>query len=165
MRFPISRLVVAAAGVLVVMSCDNPPAGPKFGNGISGGPTGTSPVAPVNPGAPDTNRPFVRIDTPATNGLLVNVGDSILVVTRVIDDRSLSRLDLVGLKYTGSANLGTLTTTIRYAPLAVTFPAGVTDTVIRRYMKPALPVDTTVDSLVIFAVATDASGNADTARR
>ena len=170
MRFPISRLVVAAAGVLVVMSCDNPPAGPRFGNGISGGPTGTAPVTPPNPGAPDTNRPFVRIDTPATNGVLVNVGDSILVVTRIIDDRALTRLDLVGIKYTGSAQLGTLTQTARYTPITApasgtAFRAFLTDTVIRRYLQPAVPVDTSIDSLVIIAVATDAAGNIDSTRR
>jgi len=166
MRLPISRLLVAAAGVLVVMSCDNPPAGPKFGNGISGGPTGTAPVTPPNPGAPDTNRPFVRIDTPATNGMLVNVGDSILVVTRIIDDRALAQLDLVGIRYTGSANLGTLTQTIRYTAVpAGNFRAGLTDTVIRRYMQPAVPLDTSIDSLVIIAVARDAAGNVDSTRR
>lgn len=169
MRFPISRLLVAAAGVLVVMSCDNPPAGPKFGNGISGGPTGTSPVPPVNPGAPDTNRPFVRIDTPATTGQLINVGDSILVVTRIIDDRQIAKLDLVGLRYTGSANLGTLTTTVRYtpitAPVGTAFRAGLTDTIIRRYLQPAVPLDTAIDSLVIIAVATDGGGNVDSTRR
>lgn len=169
MRFPISRLVVAAAGVLVVMSCDNPPAGPKFGNGISGGPTGTQPVAPVNPGAPDTNRPFVRIDTPATTGQLINVGDSILVVTRIIDDRQVAKLDLVGLRFTGNANLGTLATTIRYtpvtAPVGAAFRSGLTDTTIRRYLKPAVPLDTAIDSLVIIAVATDAAGNVDSTRR
>ena len=169
MRFPISRLVVAAAGVLVVLSCDNPPAGPKFGNGISGGPTGTAPVTPPAPGSPDTSRPFVRIDTPAVVGQLINVGDSILVVTRIIDDRSLSQLDLIGIKYSGSAQLGTLQQSVRYAPITApvggTFRAGLTDSIIRRYLKPAVPVDTTIDSLVIIAVVRDAGGNADTTRK
>ena len=160
------RLAVAAVGVAVIVSCDNAPAGPKFGNGISGGPTGTAPVTPPNPGSPDTNRPFVRIDTPATNGTLVNIGDSILVVTRIIDDRQMAKLDLVGIRYTGSAILGTLTQTIRYTPVSAGgFRAGLTDTVIRRYLQPAVPIDTAIDSLVIFAVATDGAGNVDTARR
>lgn len=162
----VARLVVATAAVAVVVSCDNPPAGPKFGNGISGGPTGTAPVVPPAPGSVDSNRPFVRIDTPATNGLLFNIGDSILVVTRIIDDRALQSLTLTGYKFTGSANLGTLTQTIRYSQMQVgNLRADLTDTIIRRYMKPAVPVDSTVDSLVIIAIAMDAQGNADTTRR
>src|SRR6185436_4447101 len=110
MRLSLIRLAAVAGSVAVIVSCDSAPASPKFGNGIAGGVTGTSPISPPNPGAPDTSVPFVRIDTPATTGQLVNVGDSILVVTRVIDDRSAAKLDLVVLKFTGSANRGTLTT-------------------------------------------------------
>ena len=169
MRFPFARLAVAAAGVLIVMSCDNPPAGPRFGNGISGGPSGTAPVTPPNPSAPDTSVPFARIDTPATTGLLFNVGDSILVVTRLIDDRALASLTLQGIRYQGSANLGTLVETFRYGPL--TAPAGgafralLTDTTIRRYLKPNIPLDTAIDSLVIMAIVRDAAGNVDTSLR
>src|SRR5206468_6682186 len=150
---PFGRLVLAAVGVVVVMSCDNPPASPRFGNGISGGPTGTSPITPVNPNAPDTGRPFVRIDTPATTGQLFNVGDSILVVTRIIDDRALQSLTIVGMKFTGSANLGTLQEIVRYAPITAPigtpFRAQLQDTTIRRYLKAVTPIDSTVDSLVI----------------
>jgi hypothetical protein len=170
MRHPFARLVVAAAGVFVILSCDNPPAGPKFGNGISGGPTGTSPVTPPSPGGVDTNKPFVRIDTPATTGQLVNVGDSILVVTRIIDDRALASLVVTGFKFTGNANLGTFAQIVRYGPVGSPaggppLPVGLTDTVIRRYLKPVAPVDTSLDSLIIIAVVTDASGNVDTARK
>ena len=167
--FPFGRLVLASVGVIVVMSCDNPPASPRFGNGISGDPTGTLPVTPVNPNSPDTSRPFVRIDTPATTGQLFNVGDSILVVTRVIDDRQLASMSLVGMKFTGNASLGTLQEIVRYspitAPIGTAFRTGLTDTIIRRYLKAVTPIDSTVDSLVIIAIATDASGNADTTRR
>src|SRR3954470_15356683 len=169
MRFPLVRLAVAAVGVLIVMSCDNPPAGPRFGNGISGGPTGTAPVTPPNPSAPDTTLPFARLDTPSTTGLLFNVGDSILIVTRLIDDRALQSLTLQGVRYQGNANLGTLVQTFRYGPLGVpaggAFRAQLTDTTIRRYLKPNIPLDTAIDSLVIMAIVRDAAGNVDTSMR
>jgi hypothetical protein len=154
-----------------VLSCDGGPVSPKFGNGIAGGSSGTAPISPPNPNAPDTNKPFVRIDTPAVVGQLVNVGDSILTVTRIIDDRQLQSLVVTGFKFTGSAILGTLTQTIRYTPVFAPVPggapfrAGLTDTLIRRYLKPAIPLDTLIDSLVIMAIVTDASGNVDTARK
>ena len=158
-------------GIVAVMSCDGGSVNPRFGNGIAGGSSGTAPITPTNPNAPDTNRPFVRIDTPAVVGQLVNVGDSILTVTRIIDDRQLQSLVVTGYKFTGSANLGTLVQTIRYTPVfapvqgGTPFRTGLTDTTIRRYLKPAIPLDTTIDSLVIEAVVTDGSGNVDTTRK
>src|SRR5688572_15357867 len=166
MRFPLVRLASTIVGVLVVLSCDTNPVSPRFGNGIAGGP-----IVPVNPGAPDTNDPFVRIDTPATPGQLVNVGDSILVVTRIIDDRQLAGVEITGIKYIGSASLGTLTEIVRYSPVgspnpgAPPFRAGLTDAIIRRFLRAATPIDSTIDSLIIFAVVRDASGNVDTASR
>ncbi|HJQ19811.1 MAG TPA: hypothetical protein VJ867_05630 [Gemmatimonadaceae bacterium] len=169
MRNPFVRLAIAAVGVAVVMSCDAPPAAPRFGNGISGGSTGTGPVTPPNPSLPDTTHPFARIDTPSTTGQLFNVGDSILVVTRIIDDRQLNALTVQGIRYKGNANLGTLVTTFRYTPITAptsgVFRTGLTDTVIRRYLQPSLPVDTAIDSLVIMAILSDAAGNIDTAFR
>jgi hypothetical protein len=171
MRYPLVRLAGLVIGIVAVLSCDGGPVSPKFGNGIAGGSSGTAPITPPNPNAPDTNKPFVRIDTPAVTGLLVNVGDSILTVTRIIDDRQLLSLVVTGFKFTGSATLGTLTQTIRYSPVTAPvaggapFRAGLTDTVIRRYLQPALPLDTLIDSLVIMAIVTDASGNVDTARK
>jgi hypothetical protein len=152
------------------MSCDGGSVNPKFGNGIAGGATGTSPITPLNPNSPDTNKPFVRIDTPLV-GQLINVGDSILTVTRLNDDRQLLSVVVTGYKFTGSAILGTLTQTIRYTPAqapvagGTPFRAGLTDTLIFRYLKPAIPVDTSIDSLVIEAIVTDAAGNVDTARK
>jgi hypothetical protein len=171
MRYPLVRLAGLVIGIVAVLSCDGGPVSPKFGNGIAGGSSGTAPISPPNPNSPDTNKPFVRIDTPATTGLLVNVGDSILTVTRIIDDRQLASLVVTGFKFTGSAILGTLTQTIRYTPVnapvagGTPFRAGLTDTVIRRYLQPAIPLDTLIDSLVIMAIVTDASGNVDTARK
>jgi len=171
MRVSVVRLAALAAGVVVVLSCDGGPMTTKFGKGIAGGPTGNAPVVPPGAGSIDSFPPFVRIDTPiAAPQSLVNVGDSILVITRIIDDRKLGTLTITGIKYVGSANLGTLTQIQRYptveAPAAgAPFRAGLQDTVIRRYLKVATPVDTAVDSLVIFAILTDSSGNTDTTRR
>lgn len=169
MRSSFVRLAAVAVSVIAVLSCDGGPASPRFGNGISGGPTGTAPVVPPNPGTPDTNRPFVRIDTPATTGQLVNIGDSILVVTRIIDDRQVAGLTIQGMKYIGSAQLGTLVEVIRYPeitiPSGIALRAGLTDTTIRRFLRAAVPVDSQIDSLVIMAIARDGSGNVDTTRR
>src|SRR5947207_6407048 len=171
MRSPLVRLTVLIVGIVAVMSCDGGSVNPRFGNGIAGGSSGTAPITPTNPNAPDTNRPFVRIDTPAVVGQLVNVGDSILTVTRIIDDRQLQSLVVTGYKLTGSANRRTIVQTIRYTPLfapvqgGTPFRTGLTDTTIRRYLKPSIPVHTTIDSLVIEAVVTDGSGNVDTTRK
>ena len=141
MRFPVVRLAAVVVGIVAVMSCDGGSVNPRFGNGIAGGSSGTAPVTPTNPNAPDTNKPFVRIDTPAVVGQLVNVGDSILTVTRIIDDRQLQSLVVTGYKFTGSANLGTLVQTIRYTPVfapvqgGTPFRTGLTDTTIRRYLR------------------------------
>lgn len=166
MRLALVRLAVLAVGIAVVVSCDVGPTGGTFGNGISGGPTGTAPVVP--PTGADTNDPFVRIDIP-TPGQLVNVGDSILVQITFIDDRKLGSLSITGFKEAGDTALGTFTRTVRYttvtAPAAgQPFQPGQTNATIRRYIKPAVPVDTVPDSLVIIAIGADSAGNIDSAR-
>lgn len=171
MRTSFIRLLAAAASVVAVVSCDTGPVTPKFGNGIGGGPTGVAPIVPPNPNTPDTNRPFVRIDTPATTGQLINIGDSILVVVRAIEDRQLTSVQIQGMKYTGDASLGTLQEIVRFpavfAPVAgaPAFRVGLQDTTIRRYLKPIVPLDSATDSLVIMAIARDQAGNVDTTRR
>lgn len=165
MRHPFGRLVTVVAGVALVVSCDSGPTVGTFGNGISGGPTGTSPVTPPAPGSADTSAPFLVVDTPFT-GQLLNVRDSLLVVTRILDDRQVSSLTITGFKESGDRDLGTFTRTVRYGPLSVgSIPAGTTDTTIRRYLKPATPVDTTVGPLVVYVIGRDAAGNADTVIR
>ena len=167
MRNSFIRLAALLAGIAIIVSCDSGPTVSKFGGGIAGGPS-NSPVPPPAPGTPDTGTPFIRIDTPST-GQLVNIGDSILVVVRAIDDRKIGTIEIVGFKMVGDPNLGTLTQTVRYSPAFAPagtqpFRPGLTDTIIRRYLKPAVPVDTTVDSLIIQAVLIDSAGNRDTAR-
>src|ERR1051325_507199 len=171
MRLSLVRLAALVGSVAVIVSCDAAPASPKFGNGIAGGTSGTAPITPPNPSAPDTSVPFVRIDTPATTGQLVNVGDSILVVTRIIDDRQVQSLDLVGIKYAGNATLGTLALVERYPKITapaggqLPFRTGLQDTTLKRDLKATSPIASTVDSLVILAIGHDAAGNVDTARR
>src|SRR5213075_2812882 len=114
---------------------------------------------------PDRTLPITVIDSPIT-GQLVNIGDSVLVSVRLHDNAALKSLDVMGLTVKGSAQLGTLTRTIRYAPIAVPigqdFRPNLRDTTIRRYLQPAIPVDTTIDSLLVFAITTDTAGNVDT---
>jgi hypothetical protein len=165
MSSPKFRLLALCASVTVVLSCAEG-SGP-FGNGGGGGGGGGT---VVNPNAPDTTRPFTIIDTPVV-GQLVNAGDSIYVSARIHDERALASVTFTGFKVTGNVNLGNLQRTIRYnteqSPLGgESFPANLNDTTIRRYLKPAVPIDTTPDSaMVLMAVTTDAAGNVDTTIR
>jgi hypothetical protein len=85
------------------------------------------------------------------------------------DDRAIAGVSIVGYKETGSVDLGTFQRTIRYstviAPAAGLFRSGLRDTVIRRYLQPAQPVDTSLDSLIVIATVMDSAGNADSALR
>ncbi|HYC50939.1 MAG TPA: hypothetical protein VEB19_07525, partial [Gemmatimonadaceae bacterium] len=168
MRHSFGRLSTLVGSIALVVSCDAGPTVGKFGNGIAGGTTGTAPVTPPPPGSVDTNPPFLVVDTPFT-GQLVNVADSVLVVTRILDDRAVGGFTITGFKETGDPNLGTFVRTVRYGPLTVpagsSFPAGLTDTTVRRYLQPAVPVDTTVGPMVIMIVGRDAAGNVDTVTR
>ena len=171
MRSPLVRLAAVVVSIAALASCDTGPVTPKFGNGIAGGSTGTAPITPPNPNTPDTGGVGVVILDPATTGQLVNVGDSLLIQVRAFDDRELDGVRIQGMKYTGDPDLGSLVEIIRYptvfAPVAngLPFRAGLVDTTIRRYLKPAVPVDSALDSLIIMAIATDAAGNVDTATR
>lgn len=171
MRFPPLRIAAVVAGIAIVASCDGAPTTSRIGNGMSGGPTGTAP-APRAPGAVDSTPPLVLIDTPvATPQQLTNMGDSIFVVVRLSDDRALKRLTITGYKETGDPNLGTFVRTERYRTIEVppgsgtTFRPGLTDTTIRRFLQPAVPLDTTLGPVVIEAVVQDSSGNTAMARR
>lgn len=173
MRSPIVRLAAVLVSVAALASCDTGPVTPKFGNGIAGGATGTTPITPPNPNTPDTGSVGVFILDPATTGQLVNVGDSLLVQVRIFDDRQVQSVRIQGMKYTGDANLGTLVESVRYPTVFIPSPNGLPfrtnpaliDTTVRRYLKPAVPVDSSLDSLIIMAIVTDAAGNVDTATR
>lgn len=170
MRFPNVRLVILAAAVAAVVSCDGSATATRIGSGISGGPTGTAPIVPPAPGSIDSFPPLVIIDQPvATPRQLVNVGDSIFVQVRLNDDRALGSVQITGLTESGDPDLGTFQRTVRYTTITVPatggFRPGLTDTTVRRYLKPVLPIDTALGPMIIEVVGRDSSGNATTARR
>ncbi|CAN5911924.1 hypothetical protein BH11GEM2_BH11GEM2_03560 [soil metagenome] len=112
--------------------------------------------------------PTITLVTPLPSAKL-NVGDSLLVTARVQDGAGIRSITFIGYSLRGSPDLGTQDTVVRYPAITApsqngTFLPGVTDTVIRRYLKPLVPVDTLVDSLVVSAIAIDALGGVDTAR-
>lgn len=111
--------------------------------------------------------PTITLLTPAV-GAKLNVGDSLLVTARVRDGAGLKSITFAGYSLRGSAALGTQDTVRRYpaitAPASGSFPAGVIDTVITRYLKAQIPADSLTDSLVVVAIAVDALGGIDTAR-
>jgi hypothetical protein len=139
------RFAAIVAAIALVASCDQrTPLNPNIrGGGSSNGVKGA---------------PVVSIDT--LNPSPVNVGDSILVAVHVLDDSSIASVQMFGLTVHGSVDLGTLTIANRYSPITVGgFRSALRDTVIRRYLHPAIPVDTSLDSLVVIAKATDGSSN------
>lgn len=139
------RFAAVVTAIGLVAACDqHVPLNPNInGGGSSGGSKGA---------------PAVSIDTLQPNP--VNVGDSIYMVVHVRADSSIASVQLEGLTVSGSVDLGTLSTSNRYTPITVGgFRAGLRDTVIRRYLQPAVPIDTSLDSLVVVAKATDNSGN------
>ena len=171
MRVPSLRVLALVAGVAVVASCDGAPTTTRLGQGISGGPTGTAPIVPPAPGSVDSTAPIVLLDTPVvTPRQLANVGDSILVVMRLHDERQLQNATLAAYREVGDPNLGTYQKLLRYELIEIppqdgVFRSGLTDTTIKRYLKPVQPVDTTLGPLLIEAIVLDGAGNADTATR
>ena len=148
------RLSAIAAVIALIASCDQRT--PVTANIHGGGSTGGG-----NPSAP-----AVSIDTVQPSP--VNVGDSILVAVHVRDDSAIVNLNIHGFTVHGSVDLGTLQVYDRYIPVSApaggAFRSGLRDTVIRRYLKPGVPIDTTLDSLVIIATASDGPNTgADTA--
>ena len=112
--------------------------------------------------------PTITLMTPLPSAKL-NVGDSVLVTARVQDGAGIRSITYIGYSLRGSPDLGTQDTVVRYPAITApskggTFVPGVTDTIIRRYLKPSIPIDTLVDSLIVSAIAIDALGGVDTAR-
>ncbi len=161
MKSPLVRLLALGLGIAAVLSCDSAPLTAPIGSSVGSSSTGSTSGADVTP-------PTVTIDTPAVGGL-ANVGDSILVVMHLHDDRALGAMTVAGYKETGNVALGTFQRTARYTPIVVPvtglFRAGLKDTVIRRYLQPAQPVDTSLDSLIVVATVLDSAGNADSVTR
>ena len=108
----------------------------------------------------DTLAPVVTILNPLEPYRLT-VGDSLPVSVHLTDNHKLVRVTLRGFTVRGDSSLGTAVTRERYPIIAAT--ATGRDTIINRYLKPALPVDSIPDTLVVVAIVTDSSGRADTA--
>ncbi|HEU4988298.1 MAG: hypothetical protein KGL93_05585 [Gemmatimonadota bacterium] len=160
MKSPLVRLLALAAGIAVVVSCDSAPMAAPLGS------TGST---NAGSGGKDVTAPSATIDTPST-GALANIGDSVLVTVHLHDDRALGSLSLTGYTESGRVDLGTFQRTVRYTEINVPvggllFRPGLRDTTIRRYLQPAEPVDTTIDSLVIVALVADSAGNVDSTLR
>jgi hypothetical protein len=111
------------------------------------------------PGTP----PDVVIDTPLVNAQ-VNVGDSIFVRVLASGGNPLTRLVINALAITGDPDLGTYAETERYKTTIVEFPPGTSDTIIRRYLQPNDPGNTTLDSIIVQAILFDSTGLQDTSR-
>ncbi len=155
MRPTLIRLAALVAGVVLIASCDTTL------------PTATRPSATaVAAAGTGKSKPTITVDSPLV-GALINIGDSILVTVQLHDSKALTSMSMVGLKETGSIDLGTFQPTPRYKEIDLpsatgTFRPGLRDTTVRRYLQPNTPIDTTVDSLVIVVIAKDSAGGADT---
>jgi hypothetical protein len=113
----------------------------------------------------DGKKPTLTFITPQPTAKL-NIGDSLLVTARIQDNIALSTVTFKGITARGNAALGTADTVLRYSPVTApqtaAFVPGLRDTTISRYLKVVQPVDSTADSVTVFAYTRDASGNADT---
>lgn len=147
-----ARLALVA-GLVLAASCDTATTGIVAGIGGHG----------AKPGAP-----LVTIDSlngsavdPA-NVVAIAVGDSLRVSVHVHDATGISNLTITGFKVTGTAALGTLDSTARYtqvrAPASGSFPVPTRDTVIVRYLHPAIPLDSTAGNMSVEATAVDSAG-------
>ena len=150
-----TRVAAIAAGVMAVASCDTRMTGV------------TQPGSSTSSSKTGAKGPTIAIDSP-TAGALVNLGDSVFVSVHVHGDRPLRSMVISGVTQTGSVDLGTFAQKPRYVttdvPVTGTFRAGLRDTTIRRYLQPRIPLDTTLDSLVVFVTAMDSTNVADTAQ-
>src|SRR6185437_3140144 len=156
MRSTLLRVAAVCAAIMAVASCDTRTTAPSGGG--RGGGTGGPPL-PIG-----TDKPALASDTPAVNQL-DNAGDSILVVVRLSDVQALASLQLTGIEFFGDASLGTLTQNTRYTAPGATFGPDVHQLTVRRYLQPVSKTDSTLDSLVIKAVAVDSLGRSDSVTR
>lgn len=146
MRSTRTHLALIVLAAMAVISCDT-----RL-------PTAARRAAPGTP-------PDIVIDTPLVN-TQVNVGDSIFVRVSITGGNALTKVELNALAITGVQDLGTYAETPRFKTVTIDFPpgAGVHDTIIRRYLQPIDPGNTTLDSLVVVGIVTDSLGLKDTAR-
>ena len=150
-----TRLAALAASVAVIASCDTATSGV------------TQPGSSTSSSKTGNKAPTITLDSPKA-GALINLGDSVFVSVRLHGDHSLKNATILGVTEKGSVDLGTFSQKPRYAttkvPASGTFRPGLRDTIIRRFLQPLVPLDTTIDSLVVVVTATDSVGAADTAQ-
>ncbi len=123
----------------------------KFGNRF----TGTSAALVLS----DTAKPVVSIALPATAGLPVTIGDSVLVRVQVTDNRGVQSVTLTGVAHRGVDSLGTGVDVQRFGSKTSTMPAPLTsDTTFSRYLIP-IASDSTSETVYLVVSARDAAGN------
>ena len=110
--------------------------------------------------------PTITLITPLPSAKL-NVGDSLLVSARIQDGAGIKSVTYIGYTLRGNPDLGTQDTIVRYPAITApsaggSFVPGVTDTIIKRYLKALVPTDTVADSLIVSAIAIDNLGGVDT---
>ncbi len=116
----------------------------------------------------DFTRPKLVFISPKVGGK-VNIGDSLFVSARITDNLGLKFVSFSAASPRGVPALGTADTVIRYpvvtAPsVAGSFPRGVVDTTITRFLRVATPIDTITDTLIVTGIVGDVAGNVDTTR-
>src|SRR5690242_12726111 len=159
-RSTILRLAGLAGGIVLVASCDTalPTGATTPGGSSSSSSSGSS---------SNSKAPTISIDSPVV-GTLVNLGDSVFVTLHLHDNVALKSATVTGVTQVGSVDLGTFKQTPRYKgmtiPVTGTFRAGLRDTIVRRYLQPLDPKDTTLGTMVVVATAVS-DGGADTATR
>jgi DNA-binding beta-propeller fold protein YncE len=84
------------------------------------------------------------------------VGDSVLTSTLLADPAGIVSLTLVGRALRGDPDFGTDTSVVRYGPKTVTWNPPLTDTIIRRWLRPT--DDRTAERVYFVAIAENASG-------
>ena len=112
----------------------------------------------------DAQAPTLTIVNPIAGGH-VAAGDSILVKAHITDNSGVASVTMEGFTLRGDPTFGNQVTIVRYplvrAPVSGNLPI-TRDTVVNRYLKVAVPVDSTNDTLNIRVIATDPAGNATT---
>lgn len=106
----------------------------------------------------DRLRPTAKILLPRGDSLSARpLGDSVLVTARVTDNFGVRSVRMRGFAHRGNRDLGTDEVVERFVERAITFPVGVRDTTISRYLR-AIP-DSTKETAWIQVIAADAAGN------
>jgi YVTN family beta-propeller protein len=106
----------------------------------------------------DRKPPAAKVLLPRGDSLSAKpLGDSVLVTARVTDNFGVRSVRMRGFAHRGNRDLGTDVVVERFVERAITFPVGVRDTTISRYLR-AIP-DSTKETAWIQVIAADAAGN------